>query len=345
MQVAFALKLLTPILIPLAKDDISYRISSRTITLLFVVSFVGVLVNQFYTYPWQGINGSLGGIDTVSSLSTESNPGFLIRVPGFSSTPGTLSFLIISLYLIDTYKKYNQRVGNKSKVFFFDANFILALLTIILSTQKSTLLAFFLCVSFQIIYDARKMIIFKRVSISVLFLIAFVMSYIFPIISFIMYLNGGYSRVNISKLLSGCGEYSGFIASYIDRIVNSWPHFYSLFFEQVDRNIFKIIFGIGLGSVGPAARIIDSSFYNPGDNFLISLIAYFGFLGAGIITFWLVKKIMSSMRSFNDNPFLVIALLSLLGVGSSFNVIDTPIFMIVVFGLIYNKKLFYNIKN
>lgn len=352
IQLLFGLKLLLPIMIPFLNHNVLKGVSTGNIYFLLIVSFVGVLINQFVEFPWQGVDATIGSLDAVSSVSTDSNPGILKRVPGFSSTPGGLSFLVVSLYLIHQFNKFVASEENSFyRVKIFDGVLFLSFFTIILSTQKATLLALFFCLIIQVIHDLSLSSLTKKIGIYIVFAILITLSILLPVISLWLYLKYGYVGVNIGGLMEG-RDGGEFFSSFVDRVLNTWPLFFSLFFLQSHNSIVYFLFGSGIGSVGPASKLVKSVFYNPGDNFVIACIAYFGFLGLIFVLCWLMLKIREGMYLFRHEQITLLVLVVLLGVGSGFNLVDNPVVLISAFGLFFcvkehlkNKKITHNLTN
>lgn len=320
-QVIFAIKLIFPLLLVslIYRNCEAFLTKSNHYIFIIILAMIGLILNQFISFPWQGLSITIGDIDLASSRLESFGSSSLKRLPGFGSTPGTTSFLVLVCYIF-------IMLSYKDSLFRLKFNIIsvLTLSTIILSTQKSTLLAFFMLYTpiFLYAFVCKKRFLFKWSSL---------VSFLFLLIPFLMSLNIYLKSKSFSGVIVNDMFNSGttiFFASFADRIYNTWPF---TLYEYMSKDYINIMFGTGLGSVGPPAKYFmesESVKVSPGDGIIVTLISYFGIFGflSLIIIFAVFYNKVS--KDFSNSPIGYLLLSAFFIIGSSFNVIDNPMLIL-----------------
>ena len=323
-QIIFALKLLLPVIIGLRLHISSLNNGNWYFHIIFlvIITVIGLIANQFIDYPWQNIDIAIFGADISSSKISDVNITSLKRVPGFGATPGSSSIFILVLSIIFIYKR---RIASKSFGLVDFLFHLTCIFGVIFTTQKTVLVALLACYITAFFTSNPK----STQRLMILLISSLIIP---PIISFIYYINFGYTPIGLNLIKIPYGL--DFLASYIDRIINIWPFYYSM--AMSEHPILSFIFGMGIGSTGPSAKIFSPDFYHPGDGIIISLISYFGLIGFILILKLFIfnfKKYRVLLKEFPD-AFVYITLI--ISLGGALNVIDSPLVMLFL-GVFYSE--------
>lgn len=231
---------------------INLRLTVRYFAILFIVAIVGVFVNYYKTFPWEGLEYSLFGFD-IEAVRFWTAWEFK-RVSGFARTSfdSAIQILLLAIFLICYLK-------NKSLKLLL---WLLAGLAILLTTTKGVILAYLVTSLLIIIirYIPNYINIYQKL---LYVLIGIVI--ILPLYS-IRNLGGE----NIPILLQ----------SLFERMIISWPDVFKLVQENGN-----ILLGRGLGGMGTSQLYFEIHRYNPGDNIFLFFYANFGILGAGYLLY------------------------------------------------------------
>lgn len=299
------------ILVPLIYGYLIYSIctdlfvSKKFYKTLLLAAIIGVLLNSFLIFPWEGfsyiVNGQkIEGNRFWTSLGTR-------RLSGFGRSSFETAAYILFLAILFLIKKFK-----------FGIIWLLAGIAVYYTDTKGILLTF-LIISVFIIFWKYIPIVLKNFFLVILLMI----NVILPISSWF------FSVDNLSS-------YS-FLNSFEDRLKRTWPDAYELIIGS--GNFFT---GRGLGGIGVPQNVFEPEKAHPGDNLFVYLLVIFG-VGAlllySILIFGIFKKKITDIKY--DKLFYVLSIYVFV-YGNTTNIIELPI-MALCLGLVFrywveNKK-------
>lgn len=228
------------------------RLTTNCFILLYILAILGVFVNYFIMFPWEGLEYSLFGFD-IEAVRFWTAWEFK-RVSGFARTSydSAIQILLLAIFLICYVK------NNSLKLLLW----LLAGPAILLTTTKGVILAYFVTSLLIIIirYIPNYINIYQK-GLFVLLVIAIILP---------LYSNQSLGVGNIPILLT----------SLYERLIISWPDVFKLVRENGN-----ILLGRGLGGMGTTQLYFETQMYNPGDNIFLFFYANFGIFGAGYLLY------------------------------------------------------------
>lgn len=252
-QTLFGMKILatfvTGMSLGLAPHILENKYAKLFVVMLFFVACIGVYINRYTSFPWEGLSYSIGDIEVASSRIWWS--GGISRLAGFGRVSVDTAITIAVLALTACSYKLPRHI--KFLIM------CMALAAAYLTTTKAVILALIIIMPFSVFGLKCVGPFVTRLSLMVSFCIAFLV----PMIALFVYSNFGMGMKDLPVQLS----------SFSDRIVNTWP----MAIELV-KNDFSWIWGRGIGGIGAAQRFEGVS-YNPADNIVIFGIVTFGLAG------------------------------------------------------------------
>lgn len=300
-----------------------HRLYNFSVFILFL-TFFGLFVDFFVDFPWKGSAVEINGL-IVEANSQGTIGGVFDRLSGFGVSNGVTGFLLISIYSILVILKYQKY--NLFKI--FDVIWFITFISILLTTSKTTIFTFILLTFYM--FFQNKYILFKKIKFSILALKIIVLLYFFiPIfISIYFYQVYGYIDIGANSYFSLESDKMAF-ATIVDRVIHAWPETYSL--VNTYGNIFL---GRGIGGIGVSQKIFEPSLYTPGDGLFATLYATFGL----IITILIIGYLVINLFKKNViNGYLILVVLL---VGTTHNILDIPMILLVFFLFYNNTRILY----
>jgi len=288
---------------------------SRIIFFLFLLLFLGLVIDYFFSVPWKGFEYQIG--DSVIEGSREWSTAGVDRLAGFSRVSASAGILsaIFAAYLSFDLKK------NRTVIFCL----LISFLSIGLTTNKASLLGLFCTV----LYAA-----FRSKKFAVLFLIfGLLLVELYLPFSTIIY---DYS----ADLSSSSAEF--FLASFYDRLNRTWPGYIDIV------NSYSLPeFGVGLGGVGAALKLLDVE-AAPGailyslavaDNTALYIWGMFGVFG--LFLFFYFGFLINCVQKIKGAEGIVAMLVAILAISITTDVIESPVCLVIIgiaLGIIEKKN-------
>jgi len=291
------------ILIPLLYGYTMYSFFERILFyrglyfFLLIIAILGVLVNVFYVYPWEGFSYEILGKQLQGNRFWTSLGLKRISGLGRSSfeTAGYLLFLGI-VYLMHKFRIGVVWILTGAAIFFTNSKGIMLTYSIISM----------LILTWGYWTQAGKKILLCMILLANAGL---------PLLSWIT------SVKDISA--------SDHLTSFEMRLQGVWPEAYELISESG-----SIITGRGLGGIGVPQNLFEPNSYNPADNLFVYLTALFGF-SAFLLYLLVFKKVIANniSNSYKDRLFYILTGYVLI-FGITTNIIELPI-MAICLGLVF----------
>lgn len=256
VQLIFGIYMLSPLFFGMLYgnnfDDL--RRISKFFVFIFWISVVGVLLDFLYQVPWKGYNQMIDG--HMIEASRQWTTMGIQRLAGFTrlSTTAAIFIGISSLFYISLLK------NNFAKIFIF----LLAAITIVLTTNKSVAGAYILSV---ILFVGWIRVYFGSLSIFV----ALAGGIGFPLYAIFI----GFS-LDVNNLVE-----KFIFASFNDRLQNTWPDTFGALSDFANRHDeLASFFGLGIGGFGASVKYFsDNAILGVADNswlYAYSLLGIFG---------------------------------------------------------------------
>jgi hypothetical protein len=227
----------------------SIRNASKGALAVWLIACVGVIVNSTVTYPWEGFEYSVGGMDVESSREWYSGGGNK-RLGGLAraSFDAAIQIALASCLAVCTYKNILAKLLIAG----------ISLLAIYFTDAKGMILSFVAMFSLSFMNDAwldsLKVWVFSALMILGMGL---------PIVSWFLQYKFDITGIAANPLLF----------SFTDRIENMWPEALALMHEHG-----TVMLGRGFGGIGVAQTYFESHMFNAADNIYVYLSAVFGLL-------------------------------------------------------------------
>ena len=264
----------------------------RLFALLWLVSLVALYLDKFVlTFPWSGMQTTIGGLKVDVSRGWDITSGSDKRVAGFTrSSIEAASLMPVLAFLII------RRAG------FILRTIVLAATgeAVFLTTQKGALAAF---AAVAIIFWLPRRMWFAMLCTACVTLTLFTV--MLPILS--------------SGLLMGTGGGVFSLASFGMRITDTWPDAWRWI---ANHDIFP--FATGLGGLSGAMRFFAADFYNPSDNFFIFLYGNFG-IAALFYIGWANYQALTVPADLRTYAITALAILAYdVGYGAVIGILEDP---------------------
>lgn len=298
LQVAMGIYVLTPFffgyLVYNKHSDL--LVFKRYYLFLLIAGIIGVAVNTYYVYPWEGFSYLVNGKEIQGNRFWTSSG--TRRLSGFGRSSFETAAYLLFLALMIISKKF--KIG------------VLWLLTggaIFYTNTKGIFLAFIVITILLLPWRFLPYTIKKG---GLVFIV--LMNIILPFASWIF---------SIKQLTD-----VKFLKSFEDRLVRSWPDALSLLSDSGN-----LLIGRGLGGIGVPQNIFEPEKALPGDNLFVYLTVLFG-IGAFIIYIFLILSILTkAKREVYSHPLFYMLSLYVFVYGITTNIIELPI-MAICLGLV-----------
>jgi hypothetical protein len=283
------------------------RLTLIIFSMLLICAIIGVVINYFIEFPWEGLEYRLGGLD-IEAVRLWTDMSGIKRLSGFARTSydAAMQILLLALFLLCYLK------NNYSKILLW--LFIAA--PILLTTTKGIIVTYLLLTMFllahQIVPNYGKM--YQKVLFVLLAVVI-----ILPVLSTIVLT---YHNVPL------------YLESFFMRMGISWPDAFRL--VQHDGNI---LLGRGLGGMGTSQQYFEIEKFNPGDNIFLLFYGNCGLLGFGYLCYIAIR---GQSLDFNTERFYLLFLFSFFSYGIVDACIDNAFFCLFLgsfLGYANNQKL------
>jgi hypothetical protein len=281
------------------------------IFLLWGFQVIGIIVNYFVTYPWEGTFFSLAGMELRSAKLWYGLGVRRLAGLGRASAITADQLLIFSVLLLGTKKK---RKSYSSIIIW-----VLTLIAIVLTTNKTAILAVLFVGLLWLVWKISSRVgrLLLRVSILGTSLILIVL----PIFAFLI------------NNISNFSTTPNILNSFISRISITWPNLFIFISEQAGIPLL----GNGIGGTGTALKLFNPNLKNNTDNLSVYLYASFGVIGLLLIFLCILSLISSGFKNQRSFTVGVLALV-VFTMGITSNVVESP-FTSFVFGvLLWNSS-------
>lgn len=282
-------------------------VTVRIFSILLICAIIGVIINYFIEFSWEGLEYSLGGVDIEGVRSWMDMFG-LKRLSGFARTSfdAAAQALLLACFLLCYLKNRFIKL----------LIWLLVAPVILLTTTKGIILTYLLL---SIIFLTYRIIPnYYKIYQKLLFLLLAI-AIIMPVISI-------FSPIYHDAPL--------LLKSFYMRLEGGWPDAFKL--VQQDGNL---LLGRGLGGMGSSQMYFEAQKYNPGDNIFILFYGNLGLLG--IVYLYYIAKLGQSL-DLKAELFYYIILVSFFSYGIVTSCIDNALFCLflgVFLGYINNDKL------
>lgn len=286
-SIGFSLFLISPFLFGISVTryiDISEQVFINIIISVFIITALGVYLDYFFTFPWSGFTYNVGGTE-VEGTRDWTTKG-LERCAGFARMSTSAAFyLVCSSLLLYKYEK---------SLWLRFLTLLVAFPAILLTTSKAGILGFTLG-------------IFSILIINHIYTIRL---FIFSLIAMIIYLPASTLfwtyKIDITDPLSLL-----LFASFEDRLINTWPSFFS--------GVAKFgnpITGVGFGGVGSTIKFFAKGSRDSlqvADNFALYIYGFFGVFAVVLLVYLAniaLKLFVSKNRLNNALAVVMVAMLA-----------------------------------
>jgi hypothetical protein len=240
----------------------------KCVALCLVASVVGLLLDKYTTVPWKGYTYQLGSIELSANRAWTADD--IDRLAGFARVSNVLSIMIaiFSLYLL---------MFIRSRLLFATVC-VVAFFSILLTTSKTPTVAFLFTLGLLAL-------IRYRWTSAWIFVIAVSMGVILPAMGVIHDFDPN----------AASGNSEGGLASFYDRLVNTWPHLIILIANEGWSWL-----GVGFGMFGSAvfvSPVPHADMLGTSDNTAVYLWAIFGF--AGVFLYMLQLPLLFLLRDYS----------------------------------------------
>ncbi len=283
------------------------RMTIRIFSILLICAIIGILINYFIAFPWEGLEYSIGGVD-IEGVRAWADIFSIKRLSGFSRTSydAAIQMLLLGLFLFCHLK-------NK---FFRNLLWILIALPLLLTTTKGIIVTYSILTMFLLIY--RIVPNYGKIYNKGLYFLL-IIAITFPIMSIITY-----SYTNVPLVL----------LSFFMRVGWMWPGA----FELIHR-FGSLILGRGFGGIGSSQIYFEPEKLIAPDNIFIAFYGNFGLLGVGYL-FYLAR--LGQTLNLKTEKFYFLILFSFFTYGIVAAGTQNDLFCLflgIFLGYINNQKL------
>lgn len=252
-NIAFSLFNISPMLFGLVcSEHLIYRkrLFCWAIGLCLLASLLGILLDKYTAVPWKGYSYQLGAVELSGNRAWSDDE--VDRLAGFARVSNVLSIMIAiySLFLLMFIRSWTL----------FAAMCVVAFFSILMTTSKTPTVAFVCTLGLLAIVR-------YRWTSNLVFVIGVSMGLILPAMGLIH----DFDPNSVS------GNSDGALASFYDRLVNTWPHLITLVNEQGWGWV-----GAGFGMFGSSVALFPVPYGDllaTADNSAVYLWALFGIAG------------------------------------------------------------------
>jgi hypothetical protein len=284
------------------------RGAAKGALIVWLIACVGVIVNSTVTYPWEGFEYSVGGMDVESSREWYSGGGNK-RLGGLAraSFDAAIQIALASCLAVCSYKNILAKFTIAG----------VSLLAIYFTDAKGMILSFVAMFSLSFMNDAwldsLKVWVFSSLMILGMGL---------PIVSWFLQYKFDITGVAANPLLF----------SFTDRIENMWPAL-ALMHERG-----TVLLGRGFGGIGVAQTYFESDLFNAADNIYVYLSAVFGLFMFPFAAMALIRFMHRRDQNRFVERFTYLLLVTVLVYGLTANVLENAP-MALVLGMLIRYGL------
>lgn len=282
-------------------------VTVRIFSILLICAIIGVIINYFITFPWEGLEYRLGGVN-IEAVRSWVDMFAVKRLSGFARAnyDAAMQILLLALFLFCHLKNKLYKV----------LLWLLAGPPILLTTTKGIIITYLLLTIFFMVYRVVPNYgkIYQK---SLFFLLA--ITIILPVLSIIVHT---YHDIPI------------FLESFFMRISFGWPDAFTLI--QQDGNL---LLGRGLGGMGTSQQYFEPEKFNAGDNLFILFYGNLGLLG--VVYLYYLAKVGQSL-DLRTELFYFLFLFTFFSYGIVTAGIDNAFFSLffgILLGYVNNQKL------
>ena len=301
MQQLFGFKIFLPMILGMALASHSGFIDgNRTflpqLLIIFVASLTGLIINDYFTYPWEG--ELFESAFATNEQSRVWSADGVRRLSGLSR----VSFDAASVILLSTILIWSYILESKLRFIIF----IFAAYGITLTTTKGALFGLLVFgISAQFSAAGKRLNWLKFV----LMIVIIVMT-LLPIISQIH----SVSQRSLPSYLFW------WLSSFIERMEWTWPRALNLWLNHG-----SLLVGRGLGGIGVPQNYGEWWLSSPADNLFVFLTVTFGFLGSIYLGLFVNKAIGWNGSTAQENIAMLGILIGLVTFGFTANIIEQPL--------------------
>jgi hypothetical protein len=309
LMILFAWKIYLPICFGILYGNLLFdniKTTKRVFIFFLLSAILGVTLNFFKPFPWEGLEYSVAGVD-IEGVRAWTMYG-IKRLSGFSraSFDAAIQILLLVIFIICYIKNKYCKI----------LLWLLAGPAILLTTTKGILSVYILITLFFIVY--RYMPNYFKIYQKLL-LILCVIGIILPPISY--YIPRAYDLPLM-------------ISSFFERIFIGWPDAF-----QLVRDHGNLLLGRGFGGMGTSQFYFEPQKFNPGDS--IYLLAY-GNFGLLSIVYFLYIAVIGQSINLKTELFYYLFLLSFFAYGITTSCIENSLFSLFLgtyLGYMHNQNL------
>ena len=282
-------------------------VTVRIFSILLICAILGVIINYFIIFPWEGLEYRLGEVEIEAVRSWVDMFG-IRRLSGFAraSYDAAIQIMLLGIFLFCHLKK------NLYKILLW----LLIAPPILLTTTKGIIVTYLLLTITLLVHRIVPNIgkIYQK-----LLLILLIIVIILPVASIIVHT---YQNIPI------------YLESFFMRISMGWPDAFKLVQEYGN-----LLLGRGLGGMGTSQQYFEPQKFNAGDNLFVLFYANFGLLG---IVYLFYLAIRGQSLDLKTEQFYYLFLFSFFAFGIVTAGVDNGLFCMflgIFLGYINNKNL------
>ncbi len=284
----------------------------RIFIFILTISFLGLIGNLFFEYPWNRLSYEVAGV-TIEGSRTGSYAGAVMRTGGFTGQHWTIAS-ILSFTALYTMVYHEKKQSRKYA-------FIISITGIMLTFTKGLIASHLIC-SIIIFLSHRSS---GNRSIRNIYFLVFCISIILPFFSFIF---KGTVRLEDVKSLMDI-----IFLSFKMRVLNNWP----IDINSIISQPVNWLFGRGLGSLGGAA--VQYEGYGSTDNILLFFWGVGGLFGLFLLLYTQAKGFsVLKYELTKERLFILVLIVTVIVYGMLVNFIEFGV-MGIVFGLVFGYSL------
>jgi hypothetical protein len=217
----------------------------RYLVVLWLVIVVGVCIEKFgFTFPWTGISTVIGGLNVDVSHDWQIDDPLTRRVAGFTRSSIAVAAILPCLTIVLLCRIKHRLIQA--------AIAVLGIGGVFLTTQKGSLIALIPIALILCLASERKLF---RLRVAFLFFLALAIA--LPLLVPGLHMEHGEGVFSTQSL-------------YL-RVAYTWPEAWQWILHHQMLGL-----GVGLGGIGGPQRLYALNAFNPADNLIILLYAYFG---------------------------------------------------------------------
>lgn len=271
---------------------------------VFLVSVVGVFSDSVFDVPWKGYSYSVLGQELEANRQWSTFG--IDRIAGFSRHSATTAIIlgISSVFFINMLK-------HKCTKFVITC---LAFASILLTTNKASIAAFLLIIPFLLTIE-------KKVFLLTGIIVSFSLGIFIPF----------FSLANTTTVLGCNSSFEILLASFLDRLENTWPLFFNqaLLADNTGGNL-TWFFGLGIGSVGSAAKYFGNQTLGVADNMWLYLFGTCGILGFIVVMYYMFLLSRVHQDELNNWKSFIISMNFIFLVGITTDIFESLLAVFII---------------